>query len=246
MPFIVSGLGITSKKASWHRETGTLVVPVIASDFILIPAFTYVSMSFQIVNQNRPQLSPVKSTDYLWLTLNSTDGLHDVEGHSSLMTQPSSIDEQALRVRPVQVTSASLAQSSTYPCVDNTITVKFTLDGILAYACADTITLQGLTGSVTFESQVTFESAATSDAFSLLGKWQRVSGTMVLTLAKNLLKDTEYSVAFKLKNPSFQQSASDVFWTEPFIVNNTRRLTGNAVCLECMYVFVCGCLETFC
>jgi len=161
------------------------------------------------------------------------------------MTQPSSIDEQALRVRPVQVTSASVAQSSTYPCVDNTITVKFTLDGILAYACADKITLQGLTGSVTSESPTfIIESAATSDAFSLLGKWQRVSGTMVLTLAKNLLKDIEYTVAFKLKNPAFKQSASDVFWTEPFIVNNTRLLTGYAVCLECMFLYV-GDLKLF-
>ena len=104
---------------------------------------------------------------------------------------------------------ASVRQSTPYPCAENTITLQFSTSEPLFAACGSAITLTSLTGSLTADDsdlEVQWSQSTTQ------GDWTQTSGTLIVSVP-DTEADVEYSVSFKLQNPTKRVSCPTVTLT---------------------------------
>jgi len=101
----------------------------------------------------------------------------------------------------------SIQHSSTTPGANNSITI--TLVANYDLATGSTVTITGLTGSLTSESDIALTS--TSDLLGARGAWTRDTGTLVLTAALGGTRaGTACAVTFSLTNPMKAQESPAV------------------------------------
>ena len=101
----------------------------------------------------------------------------------------------------------SIQHSSTTPGANNSITI--TLMANYDLATGSTVTITGLTGSLTSESDIALTS--TSDLLGARGAWTRDTGTLVLTAALGGTRaGTACAVTFSLTNPMKAQESPAV------------------------------------
>ena len=186
--------GTTHGKGAWDSGTLTLTVNRSAS----LEALTNYTFRFQITNPASAKTSPTIHIAALGTTA--------IE--SAAMTKPGTAlygvanGADPLTVVVPSFSTKSIQQSSTSPGANNSITI--TLMANYDMATGSTVTITGLTGSLTSENDISLTS--TSDLLGARGAWTRDTGTLVLTAASGGTRaGTACAVTFSLMNPMMAQ-----------------------------------------
>ena len=146
-----------------------------------------------------------------WYTCRSTD----VQGNCVKFADNGN-DRQALFVRQIFFTKRSIAQSNAEPCSHLTMTVTLETSVPLLTRCEPTVTIRGLQQAVELEPAVVNVSQAvnvsdfavqalgastsnTVNQFSMLS-FDRLAGTMVLSVINNTVAGVPYVISFKLRH----------------------------------------------
>ena len=123
-----------------------------------------------------------------------------------------------------------MGQSSTFPGALNTLTVTISLSGVIRADRKTSVHISNMTGaqnaSATAASgdfRVRGLDNASSATFRSEADWDRSTGYLVIWLAQSIAGDTNYTLAFSLRNPSAGQDAPTVNIeirqkSEPFVL----------------------------
>ena len=217
----------------WDLGSGTLTAYVLVSENIT--ANTPQNFFIVLENPKDSQSSPL--TD-LTLTLKDTTDLHNVAEHaSSTMTfaadesgvdttgkdacQTQAGDAKPLQIRTVTFTHFEIAQSTFFPCANNSLTVLIRTDGPLLAVCANHITVAGLLGSATPDNGSLDLSTTPSGIFGATGRWVQDSGVLTVPVAANavVMGCTDVTFVFDLLNPVTAQAASLITLSEHNVVD---------------------------
>ena len=223
----------TATTGIWDLVSGTLTANVSVSE--RIAANTLQSFSFVLDNPKSGQSSPFTA---LTLTLEDTTDFHIVASHaSSTMTfaanesdidttgkdacQTQTGDAKPLQIRTVTFTTFEIAQSSFFPCANNSLTVLLRTDGPLFQRCANDITVAGLLGSATPDDASLDLSTTPSGIFGATGNWVQDSGVLTVPVAANavVMGCTDVTFVFDLLNPVTAQAASLITLSEHNVVD---------------------------
>jgi hypothetical protein len=155
---------------SWNQNAGSWVMEVKADT---LAGLDYV-ITFNLLQMSAPNAG-VGSMSMASSGIQATSGLLTILPDLSSLNRP-------LRVNALTFDRQYISQSSPFPCDNNTLTVTLVLkDDSLFQSCKPNVTISGLTGSYTPNSNVlpiewSQSSAATS------GQWTQLSGRLVFSL----------------------------------------------------------------
>ena len=134
-------------------------------------------------------------------------------------------------VKDINFTRFEIEQSNPYPCAVNTISVTLAFDTELKLRCQPQITLKGLTGSYTPDSNISLQNNK-NDMFQATGAWVKDSGEFTVVMVKGAAVEQELVFSFELVNPSTAHPAVTVqarAWSswQTMVTNATyRELSG--------------------
>ena len=136
----------------------------------------------------------------------------DPNGTPILAPKTTSESDYPLKVVAAQLT-ASISQSSPWPCTTNTISIELSVSIDLHPRCLPSISLSGLTGSETADSTITVPIAV--PGLNLADKaspWTKDGGTLTVDIFENepnliILQTTIMTFSFDLFNPNGHQAS---------------------------------------
>ena len=200
---VSSTSGLLGTSGTWTQASGQLVLTVAAGSGTV--SGTGCEVTFNLTNRNSSQASPAVS-----VSAEIKDGSGNSVGSiaSAAMTKMGAAlygvanGTDPLTVVVPSFSTRSIQQSSTSPGTNNSITI--TLMANYDMATGSTVTITGLTGSLTSENDIPLTS--TSDLLGARGAWTRDTGMLVLTAASGGTRaGTACAVTFSLMNPMMAQ-----------------------------------------
>ena len=183
---------------SWTRTTGTLViVPGVDVD----STSNEFQVKFTLINPSHHQSAPGMDVDISYSS-SAWSGLTDIAGSSA------SEEDYPMKIREA-VISASIIQSSPFPCDQNTITVSMSADVTLRSRCNPKITLSGLDGSETGDGDINVTLSDGSTSSTQTESW--ASGALTIadtTELGDLQAGNQHSLSFVITNPNAARASA--------------------------------------
>jgi hypothetical protein len=199
-----TGSNVLANAGSWSNATGTLVVLFSAKSV----AGTNYTMSFAIRNP--------RCCDEPINTIKIDSGVECFrEVDARVLTQKSllssvpegqDIESSPLKIRCALWRDGSIEQSMDFPCMDNELTAKLTLN--VPIPAGATLTLTGLTESRTPDGVLTVTSVPSGAMTS--GNWSKTSGILVIPILQDIPALTNVTYKFTIINPTAPAKESKV------------------------------------
>ena len=193
---------------SWTRTTGILViVPGVDVD----SSSNQFQVIFTLINPSHHQNAPGMDVDisYSGSSAWSTSALFTIfNGVTGIAGSSNSEEYYPMKIREA-VISASIIQSSPFPCDQNTITVSMSADVTLRSRCNPTITLSGLDGSETGDGDISVTLSDGSTSSTQTESW--ASGALTIadtTGLGDLQAGTQHSLSFVITNPNAARASA--------------------------------------
>ena len=201
---------------SWVRTTGTLVLDLPTIDQGTTDGTTTFSFTVDLRNPSKYQDAPgvdlILAYSDVWTNLATENGTNYVaEGNAGALFSSASVS-YPFKISLLTV-SSSFAQSSPYPCDNNTITVTFTPSHNLIPECLPQVSLAGMIGSSTSSgSLMVSPSNAGSAMQNKLAVWDTNAGSLVWSIfaageSSEVTAGTDLVFTFELTNQPAQQSS---------------------------------------
>ena len=198
---LTSDSSVFGSSGSWTQSGGLMLLTVAS----ITTALTEYEVTFTITNPSSAQSSPNVA-----LAATIEAGTIDCPITSSFMVKPdqpllgvSNAKNPLLVFKPV-FTTQSIGQIN--PLTDSSNELYVTLAPSQDVAAGSDLTISGLTGTQTVNSQ-SLAVACSPSNLEATGVWTQQSGTLVVTLATMFDKDTSYVISFAVRNSATAQDA---------------------------------------
>ena len=215
---------------SWNRLSGVLILSV-NTTIPLTASSTTFWFNFKLLNpssfQSAPGIDLVVKYTAVWSNEATGNGASYVQGIAA-QTDPS----YPMSIANTLI-SSWIAQSSPYPCDNNTLTVTLRATTHIYPLCSPLLTLSGLTG--TSANITTLKVSFISSGLSIADKeasWNRQTGTLNVSLfgsepnEASIPASTDLIFAFVLRNPAVSQQSPTTSLQVSF---RDKPPTGNAL-----------------
>jgi hypothetical protein len=201
--------------AGWNMTTGTLELT--QAIFTKILAGNTLIFSFSVKNGANEQLSPAIFFRFFSTRLIHTGKMDSDTQRIPVVPCASRGDGAPLRILRHSMCMKLIAQSTPFPGALNTICVSLTPTVSLSAVHNSKVTIHGLRGTQTADSNaLAITDVGSSGANTLFGKnasWTKANGTLVLTVAASQIFGAGQTVSFSFQvtNPAPKSSAVAIF-----------------------------------
>jgi hypothetical protein len=103
----------------------------------------------------------------------------------------------------------NIGQDNPCPCTKNLVTVTIQTSQTIFLACKPVVTIQGLLGSQTASTSA-FLVGSSDGMLQSFGTWNRASGTLIVALARSIVKVENVVFSFELLNQAASQDSPSV------------------------------------
>ena len=183
---------VTSKKGNWSRSNGELDFDVDGDSVFL--AGTVYTFTFVVENPAKGQEASLVETRISGLGTGTRFMSNQFVGASL----------SPLFVQTASIIEVGATQTSAVPCAESAITITLKMTVKLLPKCHPTLTISGLTNSLSDNTAV-----ANANIFSMVS-WSREGGQLVLAASAAIEAHSAISVTFTLRNPNFGQARQPV------------------------------------
>ena len=214
-------------KGFWNEQASEgAVLTVYAA--CRIEAGEEIRVCFKVKNPIEPApKSPVKvfSSD----DPSNVPGLDMEVRMSTILGLPmgTSDDPHPMYIRTPRFESLETYQTSPFPGDDNQVTINFKVNVpfLNLESCKTTLTVTGLTGSITSSSKAMVLHNDTSQSFERQGAWEMGTGTLFVNVTRSTAAGEAFTIKVALRNQFTYQDAQDVILSTSGVVVSATKAT---------------------